>query len=155
MHRSLVRFIALATLAAVTACDNPAATKPYPIALQPYDLRIGTDAAVYSLASDEAVRITLTNHSPDDVHLFMGVYVVFERLRDGEWVDPGAWLIVDGIGRTFAVAPGVSHRDVLPLVYLRGRPGIHRVRYYAYADPAATTLLPLEERVSTPFVIVP
>lgn len=121
-----------------------------------FDLAIGTDKPQYALATDSIATVTLENLSDRDVYLPMDSYVVYERLADGEWQDAFAWFIVDGIGRSFAVAPGEKKSDELQLwFYLPGQPGTYRFRYFVYADSAVQSLLPLEERVSGSIVITP
>jgi len=152
MHRSLHRLALLTAVCAMTAgCDRePAGPAPE------YDLAIETDRAWYSLATDRVVRISLTNRSSRDVYLPMDSYVVYERLQWGDWREPMDWFVVDGIGRSFPVAREAVHEDDLDIqFYLRDRPGVYRFRYYVYSDASASTLLPLDERVSQPFTIVP
>jgi hypothetical protein len=120
--------------------------------LSPFNLAVTTDRSRYVLPADSLALVTLTNHSDQPVFLPMDSYVVYERLRDGEWRDAFAWFVVDGFGRSFPIAPGASNTDVLRLwFYLPDSPGTYRFRYYAYADSALKRLLPLDERVSAPF----
>ena len=99
--------------------------------------------------------MTLTNRSDHAIYLRMDTYVLCDRLVAGEWRDPIAWFVVDGVGNTFRIGPGESHSDGLDLRYLDGRPGTYRFRYLAYRDPDARSPVALEERVSPPFEVVP
>jgi hypothetical protein len=123
-------------------------------ATRPLDLMVATDKPEYSLTTDSVAPATLTNRSDQVVYLPMASYVVYERLRDGEWRDAFAWFVVDGVGRSFSLERGAARTDELQLrFYLPGRPGTYRFRYRAYADPAVRWLLPIEERVSRPVVV--
>jgi len=147
MRQSWIRALAVG-LAASGCGDDPAGP------LGPFDLIVATDKAEYSLTTDSVARVTLTNRSDRVVYLPMASYLVYERLRDGEWRDPFAWFVVDGIGRSFSLDPGAAVTDELQLqFYLPDQPGIYRFRYLAYADPVVRSLLPIEERVSQPVVV--
>ena len=119
-----------------------------------YHLSVESDKAVYSLSTDSSAYVTVENRSDRPIFLPMDSYVVYERLVDGEWRDAFAWFVVDGVGRSFRIAAGARHTDVLQLwFYLVNRPGTYRFRYLAYADSSVQRLLPLEERVSPPFEV--
>jgi hypothetical protein len=140
---------ALAVGLAATGCGNDLAGQ-----LGPFDLIVATDKSEYSLTADSVARVTLSNRSDRLVYLPMASYLECERLRDGEWRDAFAWFVVDGIGRSFSLAPGAAVTDELQLrFYLPHQPGTYRFRYLVYADPAVRSLLPIEERVSEPVVV--
>ena len=140
-----------ALLPALLACGEPAAGPP-----PNFDVSVASDQPTYVLARDSLAYATLTNASTAPVYLPMDSYVVYERLTDGEWRNPFAWFVVDGVGRSFPVRPSESRTDVLRLwFYLHDRPGTYRFRYFVYADPDLRSLLPLDERVSPTFVISP
>ena len=132
--------LAFPLLLAICACrDNALSPAHYALAVQ-------TDKAAYSLAADSNADITITNHSDRSVFLPMDSYVVYERLVNGQWVDAYAWFVVDGVGRSFPLAPGTSLSNQLQLwFYLPGQPGTYRLRYFVYTDPEVQ--LPLEERI--------
>lgn len=141
----------LAAIAGASACHSDPAAPP-----ARFDLVVETDKVEYSLAADSIARVLLTNRSDRAVYLPMDSYVVYERLRDGEWRDAFAWFVVDGVGRSFPLAPGRVRTDELPLrFYLPNRPGTYRFRYFVYGDPGVRSPLPVEERVSPPFVLTP
>ena len=118
------------------------------------DLVVTTDKPEYSLRTDSIARVTLANRSDGAVYLPMDSYLVYERLRDGEWQDAFAWFIVDGIGRSFRLEAGATLTDELQVpFYLAGRPGTYRFRYFVYADSRVRFLLPVEQRVSQPVVV--
>jgi len=142
--------LACSLLLALCACrDNTVGPAHYSLAVQ-------TDKVAYSLAADSNATITITNHSDRSVFLPMDRYVVYERLVDGQWVDGYAWFVVDGVGRSFPLAPGESLSNELELwFYLTGQPGTYRLRYFVYTDPDVHHLLPLAERISSPFTLAP
>jgi hypothetical protein len=149
MGHRLGSLLLIAMLAGVAACSDTS-TAP----ASSFDLVVATDKASYTLPADSVAQITISNQSDRDVYLPMDVYVVCERLSDGEWRDAFPWFSVDGIGRSFAVAPGDTVSNELQLwFYLPDQPGTYRVRYLVYADPDVQSLLPVEERVSPPFVV--
>jgi hypothetical protein len=148
MRLRISSLLLLATVAGVAACSDNSAAPPS------FDLVVTTDTATYALPADSIAQVTITNQSDRDVYLPMDVYVVCERLSDGEWRDAFAWFSVDGIGRSFPLSPGQDISDQLRLwFYLPDQPGTYRVRYLVYADPDVESLLPVEERVSPPFVL--
>jgi hypothetical protein len=133
---------------ATSACGNGALSAP--------DVRliVQTDKSAYSLASDRVAQITLTNHSGGPVYLPMGSYVGYERLVGTRWEGPFQWFAVDGIGRSILVPTGDVRTDELEMwFYLAGQPGTYRIQYWIYGDARLDWLLPLEERVSIPFVV--
>lgn len=145
------RGLAAALVVAVGGCGNDPAAPVIPAV---FDLVIETDRPQYSVADDSIAYISLTNRSNRAVHLPMDSYVVYERLRDGQWTDAYAWFVVDGIGISFPVLPGATVKNQLELwFYLRDRPGTYRLRYLVYEDPQLRVRLPLEERVSAPFIV--
>ena len=151
MRRQRSRFAVISAIAVLVACGDGVG-----IDLGAYDLDIQPDKLVYSLASDSFAYVTLANRSERPVHLPMSIYVVYERLVGDEWRDPRSWFIVDGVGRTFPVPPEESLTDRLELwFYLADKPGTYRFQYYASADTAAPSLLPLPERVSRSFQVTP
>jgi len=138
----------LAVGLAATGCGAPAGPPGS------FDLIVATDKPEYSLATDSVARVTLTNRSDRVVYLPMASYLVYERLRDGDWRDAFAWFVVDGVGRSFPLDPGAAVTDELQLrFYLPDQPGTYRFQYFAYGDPAVRLLLPIEERVSQPVVV--
>jgi len=144
-----VAAIAVVLISAVSCRHDPASPPP------PFGLVVDTDKLQYSLAVDRIARVTLTNHSIRPVYLPMDVYVVCERRRDGDWADAFAWFSVDGVAPSFAIAPSEIQTDEFQLWFYVLTPGTYRFRYFVYADGGVTSLLPIEERVSPPFVIVP
>lgn len=141
---------ALAASLAITGCGGG------PTGPRQFDLVVATDKPEYSLDIDSLVRVTLTNRSHRVVYLPMGSYVVYERLRAGDWRDGFAWFILDGLGPSFSLDPGDAVTDELQLgFYLRDQPGTYRFRYLAYSDPNVKSLLPIEERVSQPVIVGP
>jgi hypothetical protein len=153
--KSMTRFLLLCAIACViavgSACDDGAT------GTSPTDrVSIETDKTVYSLASDSFAIVTLTNRVDRTLYLPMGEYLAYERLVDGEWRDGYAWFTVDGIGRSFSIEPMASQDDQLELwAYLAGQPGTYRFQYFVYISRYLGGLLPLEERVSAPFVVTP
>jgi hypothetical protein len=152
-RRLLLHTAALAVcLNAVAGCREPVAPSP-PGHLE---IAVETDKPQYSLATDSVARVKLTNRGDGAVFLPMDSYVVYERFRDGAWRDAFTWFVVDGVGRSFPLSPGASLTDDLQLrFYLPNRPGTYRFRYFVYADPEVTSLLPVKERVSPPFTLSP
>ncbi len=77
---------ALAASLAITGCGGG------PTGPRQFDLVVATDKPEYSLDIDSLVRVTLTNRSHRVVYLPMGSYVVYERLRAGDWrmASPGS-----------------------------------------------------------------
>lgn len=117
---------------------------------------VETDKAEYSLASDSFAVVTLTSLSNQSLHLPLSGYVAYQRLVDGEWSDAFSWFTSDGIGRSFPLLPMASRTDQLELwFYLVGQPGTYRFQYLVYASHRLNAQLPLEERVSAPFVVTP
>jgi hypothetical protein len=150
MCRLLIYLAVLAAgITGATGChSDPAGPPPR------FGLAVETDKPQYSLAADSVALVTLTNPSDGVVYLPMDVYVVCERLGNGEWRDAFAWFSVDGIGRSFPLSPGSAQTDVLQLwFYLPEHPGTYRFRYFVYADSDVRSLLPIEQRVSPPFVL--
>jgi hypothetical protein len=132
----------------VCACGDGALSAP--------DVRLSvqTDKSAYSLARDRVAEITLTNHSREPVYLPMGSYVGYERLVGNRWEGPFEWFSVDGIGRSILVSSGDVRNDQLEMwFYLADQPGTYRIQYWIYGDAKLGWLLPLEERVSEPFVV--
>lgn len=64
----------------------------------PVDLVVATDKPAYSFATDSVARVTLTNRSDRFIYVPMSIYVVYERLRDGEWRE-------ERVSRTVAIGP--------------------------------------------------
>lgn len=120
-----------------------------------FDLAVATDKSEYSLRGDSLARVSLANRSDRSVYLPMGIYVVYERLRDGEWQDAVAWFIVDGIGPSFRLEPGATSADEFQVpLYLADQPGTYRFRYFVYVDPKLRFPLPTDERVSQPIEVL-
>ena len=138
-------------LAGLASCRSDVAAPP-----PTFNLAVATDKPQYSLATDSIALVSLANRSDRAVYLPMDVYVVCERLRDGNWADSFAWFSVDGVTPFFWLSPGTALTDKLQLwFYLPNQPGTYRVRYFVYDDPELQTLAPLEERVSAPFTLTP
>src|SRR5688500_16920862 len=104
---SLRRSFAL--LAALLACDDSSLSPAADVS--DFHLSIETNRPQYTLSADSFAYVTVTNASTAPVYFPMASYVVYERLVDGEWDDPFAWFIVDGIGPSFPLAPGAVHTD--------------------------------------------
>lgn len=132
----------------VTACDRS------PTGLESIDLAITLDQATYSLSSDQAAVVTLTNNSPAAVHMAMGVYVYFERLSGGDWVDAAPWFVADGftLAPSFPLNPGGKIVERFPFSYLRG-PGTYRFRFIIGVDPDVKRLVPSSYAVSPAFEV--
>ena len=138
-------------LAGLASCRSDVAAPP-----PTFNLAVATDKPQYSLATDSIALVSLANRSDRAVYLPMDVYVVCERLRDGNWADSFAWFSVDGVTPFFWLSSGAAVTDKLRLwFYLPNQPGTYRVRYFVYDDPELQTLAPLEERVSAPFTLTP
>jgi hypothetical protein len=121
-----------------------------------FQISVSTDKVAYSLASDSISVITLRNSSGAAVHLPMGMYVFYEQRANGSWGEATAWFIVDGTGPSFAVAPGATKVDRLPIrFYLGNRPGTYRIHYRVYRESRLRQELPLTQRVSPPFTVSP
>lgn len=150
MRLRISSVLLLAAIAGVAGCSDNSAAPPS----SSFDLVVGTDKGTYSLPTDSIALVTVSNQSDRDVYLPMDVYVVCERLSDGEWQDAFAWFSVDGTGRSFPLSPGEVITDELRLwFYLPDQPGTYRVRYFVYSDPDVQSVIPVEERVSPPFVL--
>jgi hypothetical protein len=134
----------------VNACHD-ASTEPRAV-----QLRIETDKARYSLASDNGATPLLVNHGPVGVYAPMNEYVYVERLEAGRWRDRHPWFAVDGVGISFLVAAG----DSLPCLsmdfnYVARQPGTYRFVFEVAFDSLGRHLVPEAQRVSPPFELQP
>jgi hypothetical protein len=133
---------------AVAACDRS------PTDSESIDLAITLDQPTYSLSSDQAAEVTLTNNSSTAVHIPIGESVYFERLSNGKWVDAQPWFVVDGLARSWALNPGGRIVERLPFAYLRG-PGTYRFYFRVGMDPDLKRFVPMSLTVSPEFEVQP
>ncbi len=119
-------------------------------------VRVTSDRAQYSVAANDVARVTITNESDRAVYLPMAQYVLHEHLVDGAWRDESSWFTVDGIGMSIEVPPGATLTDGLSVArYLVKGPGTYRFRYLVFADAQWRSPLPVDQRVSAPFLVTP
>jgi hypothetical protein len=142
-------FWSLLTLSVTSGCGS--STDPSGLSIA--ELLVQTDKAIYSMAHNEPVKITVINHGSSKVFFLMGDYVYIEQASDNGWIYRGPWFFVDGMGMSFSLAPGDS-MEVLPMdmAYVN-RAGVYRFVFQASLDQLMRRMLPKEERVSEPFTV--
>jgi hypothetical protein len=123
-----------------------------------YLLEIETENTQYSFNDiGEEVRFYIKNRSGVPVYLLIpGPYITLEKQVHTQWVNLGTWYGWLGIGPwPQAIEPG----DTFPGVPLQltsetiDGPGLYRFRIKIYSNQETNKLLPLDKRVSNPFMI--
>ncbi len=123
-----------------------------------YLLEIETESIQYSLNDiGEEVRFDIKNRSGVPVYLLIpGPYITLEKQVHTQWVNLGTWYYWIGIGPWWhAIEPGETYPGVplqLTAEIIDG-PGLYRFRVKIHSKKETNELLPLDKRVSNPFMI--